>query len=293
MNNYIIDVFKHGTTGINGIVQSNFNTQLERLILHGGSQIDPGFVGVPRSSPQLDFTTTQIKAALAALGGIAGIAIAASNAMFFWSKTAAGGLRAAGAVNGKGTIVSGYVFPVRITATLTSCEISYLVVMLSADGTAAPIAFVYNVALDAVSGPAAEAYVLGAVTINGNAVDGLTGVDVDFGFNPTVIGGLQYGTACGAAKRNPRITIQSTDISLFESVGITGAAQGVTDSVINLDDMSEGSIRGTTPITMTIDEGHIGVDGIRGADGELLGQEIVYTPTYDGTAAWAVLSGLT
>ncbi len=293
MNNYIIDVFKHASTGINGIVQSSFDAQLERLILHGGSQLDPGFVGVPRSAPQIEFTTTQIKTALANLGGIAGIAIAASNALIFFSRTADGGLRAAGAINGKGTIVAGYVFPVRIRATLTSCEISYLVVMLSADGTTAPVAFVYNVAMDATSAPVAEAYVLGAVEINGTAVDGLTDVDIEFGFAPTVIGGLQYATACGAATRNSKITIRSTDLSLFESVGITGAAQGETDSVINLDDMSEGSIRGSAPITVTVDEGHIGVDAIRGPDKELLGQEIVITPTWDGTAAVMVLGGLT
>ena len=134
---------------------------------------------------------------------------------------------------------------------------------------------------------------MGAVSINGSAVDGLTEVDIEFGFNPSVIGGTQYPTACGAAKRNPKITIQSSDISLFEAVGLTGAAQGASDSTINLDDILEGGIRGSTPIVFTLDEGHIGVDGIRGAGGELMGQEIVYTPTYDGTAAWAVLSGLT
>ena len=165
--------------------------------------------------------------------------------------------------------------------------------MLSADGTTAPVAFVYNVALDATSAPAAEAYVLGAITINGTAVDGLTDVDIEFGFNPTTIGGLQYATACGAAKRNSKITIRSTDVSLFESVDITGAAQNDTDSVINLDDMTEGSIRGSAPITVTIDEGHIGVDAISGAGGELQGQEIVITPTYDGTAAVMALGGLT
>ncbi len=292
MNNYIIDAFKVAAVVINGIVQSNFNTQLERLILHGGSQVDPGFVGIPRSSPQFDFTTTQVKTALAGLGGIDGLGIAASNGMIFFSKTADGGLRAAGIVNGKGTIVVGWIFPMRITATLTSCEISYQVVMLSADGTTAPIAFVYNVALDAGSAPAAEAYVLGAVSINGSAVDGLTDVDIDFGFNPSVIGGTQYPTACGAAKRNPKITVRSTDMSLFEAVGPTGVAQGASNSTINLDDMTEGSIRGSTPIVFTLDEGHIGVDSISGPDGELLGQEIVYTPTYDGTAAWAVLGGI-
>lgn len=293
MNNYIIDAFKVATVVINGIVQGRFNAGLQRLILHGGSQLDPGFVGVPRCEPVLEFDTTQVKAALAGLGGITGLVIAASNGMIFFSKTAEGGLRAAGAINGKGTIVAGWIFPMRIRATLTSCVISYQVVMLSADGATAPIAFVYNVALDAGSAPAAEGYVLGAVSINGSAVDGLTDVDIEFGYSPSVIGGTQYPTTCGAAKRNPKITIRSTDMSLFEAVGPTGVAQGVSDSTINLDDVTEGSVRGSAPIVFTLDEGHIGVDSVAGPDGELLGQEIVYTPTWDGTAAWAVLSGIT
>ncbi len=292
MNNYIIDAFKVAAVVINGIVQGRFNSGLQRLILHGGSQVDPGFVGVPRCEPAFEFDTTQVKTALAGLGGIGGLVMAASNGMVFFSKTADGGLRAAGSVNGKGTIVAGWIFPMRIRATLTSCVISYHVVMLSADGTTAPIAFVYNVALDAGSGAAAEAYVLGAVSINNAAVDGLMDVDIEFGYNPSVIGGTQYPTACGAAKRNPKITIRSTDMSLFEAVGIMGVAQGANNSTINLDDMTEGSIRGSAPIVFTLDEGHIGVDSIDGPDGELLGQEIVYTPTWDGTAAWAVISGI-
>ncbi len=293
MNNYVIDAFKVAAVVINGIVQSRFNTGMQRLILHGGSQVDPGFVGVPRCEPVLEFDTTQVKTALAGLGGISGLVIASSNGMVFFSKTADGGLRAAGAVNGKGTIVAGWIFPIRITATLTSCVISYQVVILSADGSAAPIVFVYNVALDAGSAAAAEAYVLGSVSINGTTYDGCTDADIEFGYNPSVIGGLQYPTTCGAAKRNPKITIRSTDMALYEAVGPTGAAQSASDSVINLDDMTEGSVRGSTPITITIDEGHIGVDSINGTDGELLGSEIVITPTYDGTAAWAVLGGLT
>ena len=293
MNNYIIDVFKVAAVVINGIVDSNFNSGMQLLTLHGGSQVDPGFVAVPRIEPGLDFTTTQVKTALAGLGGIAGLEISSSNGMIFFSKTAAGGLRAAGAVNGKGTIVAGYIFPIRLSATLASCTISYQVVILSANGTTAPIAFVFNVALDAGSAPASEAYVLGVVSINGTAVDGSTEVEIAFGYNPSVIGGTQYPVGCGAATRNPQITIRSTDLSLFAAVGLAGVAQGVTDSVINLDDMTEGSIRGSTPITITLDEGHIGVNAIRGPDKELLGQEIVYTPTWDGTAAVMVLGGLT
>ncbi len=291
MNNYIIDAFKLAAVVINGIVQSRFSTQLERLILHGGSQIDPGFVGVPRSAPQLEFDTTQVKTALAGLGGIDGIVIAA-NSYFWWAKTASGGLRAGAGANGKGAIAVGYVFPMRIKATLTSCTITYRVVMLSANGTTAPVAFTYSQDLDAGSAAAAEAYVLGAVSINGSTVDGATDVEIDFGYDPKVVGGLQYATACQAAKRNPKITIRSTDLSLFESVGIAGVVQGGTNSVINLDDMTAGSIRGSTPITVSVDEGHIGVDSVEGPDGELLGEEIVITPTWDGTAAIMALGGI-
>ncbi len=297
MDNYIIDAFESDDAVIptafviDGIVQSRFGTQLERLVLHGGSQIDPGFVGVPRSAPQLEFDTTQIKAALANMGGIAGHPID-GNGWFYWSLVAAGGLRSA-TNNGKGAILKGHVFPMRIKATLTSAVITYRVVMISDDGSNAPVSFVYNIAVGAmVSGAVAQAYVLGAVSINNASVDGLTDLEVDFGFDPKVIGGLQYATAFAAAKRNPKITIRSTDISLYEAVGLNGAAQGAIDSVINLDNMTEGSIRGAAPITMTIDEGHIGVDSIEGPDSELLGSEIVITPTWDGTAAWMVLGGI-
>ena len=293
MNNYTVGALDFNAMFLNGITRMGMNPGLKQLLLHGSGQMDPGMTGIARCEPEFTLTTTEIKTALAGLGGVSGVAIATSNTSVYFTKMAAAD-RAAGDVNAKSTIVAGGIYPINLKAGLTeAAEMDYRIVCISADGTTAPVATVYNVALSASQGETDEQYVLGAISINGTALDGQNQLEWDFGYEVFVGGGLMYPTVCAAMRRAMKLTITNTGISYYETIGLVGAAQGVTDSTIALDDVAIGGIRGSAPITLAIDEGNISTEEITGNDGESLGSRITIQPVYDGTAACVAITGIT
>ena len=86
--------------------------------------------------------------------------------------------------------------------------------------------------------------------------------------------------------RKPKITIKTTDVISLSTFGLSGVAQGGTDSVIYLRKVAEGGARvqdGTAEhISFTVDEGMITVTGIDANDGEVANSTIEITPTFDG-----------
>ena len=285
MNNYTVGALDYNTAFINGITRMGMNMGLKRLLLHGSGEMDPGMTGIARCEPEFSFTTTEIKTALDALGGISGAAMSSSTTELYWTKMAEAD-RASGLVNGKSTIVAGGIYPVTLRAGLIeAAEIDYRVVCISADGDAAPVATVYNVALSASQGPTDEQYVLGAISLNGTPLDGQNNLEWEFGYEILISGGLMYPTVCAAIRRAMKITITNTGIPYYETAGLVGAAQGATDSTINLDDVADGGVRGSSPVVLSIDAGNISTEEITGNDGESLGSRIIITPTYDGTDA--------
>lgn len=295
MEVYTIGSIKHDTTVIKGIENSSYNNQLSQLLLAGSGHVDASFVGVDKIAPQMNFTTSAIKTALAALGGINGIAIAASNYLFFLQKTVTGALRAGVTSHIKGTAVAGIVIPDTLRLPDTGhATMAYRVIFISADGSTAPVAFVINASLDAGDGGADEAYKLGAVSINGSPLAGVNEVTINFGLSEWLTGGsgLVYPIHVAISSRRPSIEMKSYDIATAVGWGIAGAAQGASDSTIQIDDVTEGSIRGSSPITFTLDEGMVRFSTIDGQENERASASVIYTPTHDGTAAIMAISGL-
>jgi len=293
MDVYTLASVKIASTVITGITRQGFSPNLTRLTVAGSGAVDPSFTGVVRAAPQLTFGTTSIKAALAALGGISGQAIAASNFNFWLAKTALNGLRTAGANQFMATVVAGYIVPQAIRARLgAAAEIDYVVYMVSADGTTTPVTFTVTGSLDAGEGGASQLYTLGAVSINGTAIDGIDDVTITFNLDVQITGGLTYPTHAACISRGPIITLTTFSLATFNTWGLLGAAQTASDSVINLDDVTEGAARGTTPITFTIDEGAMNFQGLDTAHGGRTGGQAIITPTFDGTAAILVVGGI-
>jgi len=296
MNKYTISAIKHATTVINGITDYSLASGVQQLILSGSGEVDPGFVGLGKINPRFTWTTTQIKTALANLGGIAGIVIATSN-FNFWLQKITEAVSRAGNVHEKIAVIQGLLIPQTLTVNDGGlATISYLTIPTSADGTTSPFSRTGTQALDDNQGEATEAYTLGEITLNGAALDGVQSMTLNFGLAVDISGGKMYPTDVAIVKRNPSITINCLDIDeTFAAAGwgLVGQAQDASDSVINLDDVLEGGIRGTTPITITIDEGNMHFENITGSDGGRLGTAITLTPTYDGTAAILALGGIT
>ena len=217
-----------------------------------------------------------------------------TGALMNLNKQLSGGLRATGLVHFLATVVGGYLFPVRVSVRKKApATISYRGILLSADGSAAPVAISAAAALTG-EGDATEVYTLGPVSLNGAALDNVEGFDIDFGITPeiTTPNGLVYPTDCSIMKIDPKISIDTSDIDAAGVLGIAGAAQGLTDSTLQLVDVTEGGARGIAPITFTIDEGRIHFEEIGASHGQKAAGRIIITPTWDGVAEVIAITGI-
>lgn len=287
---------KHDTTVINQITSQGFTPNVSEILLAGSGFVDAGLIAVGEARPQLTFTTQQIKTALAGLGGINGIAISGSNFAFWYQKTAEGGIRATGLNHIKATVVSGMIIPVTLNIPFPGpATLSYLVVMISADGDASPIAFVTAQALDAGQVIGSEGYVMGGISLNGADLPGVTEATIDFGISQWISGGSgkPFPTNVAMANRRPTIVLRSHDASTAVGWGVTGVAQGETDSVITLSEVVEGAVHASDNITFTVDAGAMRATSIDGQHGERMGAGIKLVPTHDGVADVIAIGGLT
>lgn len=283
MSRHTIASIKLGTAVINQIEESSLDPQLSKIILAGSGQADPTFIGVSGASPRLNFSTTAINTALTNLGGNIGAAISASNFSFWMQQLSQAGLRTSGSTHIKGTIVSGYIVPLSLRASnKMPVSISYLVIALSADGTSSPISITTAQALDVSQAGAEEAYTLGVVTINGSAIDGNADVNINFGINPLVDGGLAYPTFAGCMSRRPTITISARDMDTFASWGILGTNRSAATTIV-LDDVVNGGVRGSDPITFSVNEGRMNFQDLSGRQDSPYEGQIIINPVFDGT----------
>jgi hypothetical protein len=301
MNTYTLAVIKHASTVIKGIKSHSLDPQLTQILLAGSGEADTGFAAIGEIKPQMTFTTSAIQTALGNLGGINGIAIT-SNLFAWFQKTLSGGIRSTGATHIMLTGISGILVPQTLRIPhAQQAEIDYLAALISADGSASPITVAPTTALDAGQLPASEGWTLGGASLNGLALPGVSLVTVNFGIvlEITAADGHVYAIHVCIKERRPSITITTYDIEAFQSWGaagsnwLEGVPQGASDSVITISDMVEGGGRGSSPITLTIDEGMMFFNSI-GGDGnnERFVGQVTLTPTYDGVADIIAIAGL-
>lgn len=293
-NKYTISAYKHASTLIKGIQNSDLNLNMQQILSSGSGAVDPSFVSVGTLQPEAAFDTTAIKAALAGLGGINGVAL--SSDVFYFQKMVAGGTRAGATSHTKVTMASGIIIPTRINAAALPGEstIGYRVVPISADGAAAPLAILASQSLENAQDVVTEVYVLGPVEVNGLALDGVESWTLDFNITLEIIrhSGHIYPTFVGIMTRQPVITIQTSDVDAFVSWDVDGVVQGATDSTVKLLDQVAGGMRGSAPITLSVDAGMIHFQSIGGRHGQLVKGPAAMTPIRDGTDEIIAISGI-
>ena len=119
--------------------------------------------------------------------------------------------------------------------------------------------------------------------------------EIDFGIQPEVTfpNGLVYPTNVSIMTIAPSITIGTPDIdTVIDTLGIAGAAQGITDSTLTLVDVTQGGTRGSSPITFTIDEGRIGFGSAEASHGGKATSQLVITPVYDAFEEVIAITGI-
>jgi len=303
MSLHTIGIVKFGLTAaaaaVKGITNSNFSPGLQRLLLSGSGQIEASHGGIVQVKPELGFSTTAIKTALANLGGADGIAIDSAGATepfeFWFQKALQGGLKADGANHVKCAATYGMIIPQTLSMPAgDKATLSYRAVFLSSDGTTAPVTITDSVALDAGQAGADEAYVLGPVTINGTALANVSDVQYEFGLNLWEGPANPYLQEIAISSRRPKLTVSTNDGATFADWGLLGETQGATDSVVNLYPVSTGAIPTSTgAITLTVDEGVMEFGSFGGQHGEKAAGPVTITPMYDGTADTVAIAGLT
>ena len=293
---HTISGVKYSTTNINQITNANFTPNLVQLLEGGSGLVEAGFIAVPGAAPEFAFSTTAVKTALATLGDVDGIGFSSSELIWFFQKVTDGGLRAGASSHIKATAAKGLIVPLTLTIPHQGkAVITYRVILISADGTTAPIAFTASQSLDAGIVVGNEVYVLGGVSLNNSDLDGVSSVTIDFGLGVWIDGGsgLYYPTHSGISVRRPSITIQTKYIDAFVSWSLDGQAVDSNDCIVTITGLTEGGgLNGSDQVTFTVDEGHMFYSALGGSDGERVAGQVILTPTYDGTNETIVVGGL-
>jgi hypothetical protein len=283
---------------ISQITSQNFSANIEEILEFGDGVVDPTFAAILRQNPKIAFTSTKVASILGTIG-IGGLEITADvdddGCEFWFQKIQSGGTRATGSSHMKLTMAKGMIFLRSITASNDRIATADMEAIALYDGTNNPFVVALNQALEGSVG-SSEGFVAGPVSINGTTIEGIQEISIDFGINEIVQSGdgEVWPTFAAIGRRQPVITFKTTDVEVLNSLGLTGAVQGATDSVVYLKKVEEGGTRvadGTEEhISFTIDEGRITVEDVTADDNDVAVATVKIQPTYDGTNETVVIS---
>jgi hypothetical protein len=278
---------------IGQITDFSISTAIQELLLGSDGAVDPTFVAVGEQRPRAAFTTSMLATVLAKCG-ISGLAIAADvdefGADMFFKKVVEGGTRETGSNHLRLRIAKGLLVPRTLNAPHNGLATLGLELIATHDGTNNPIVIATSQALAGTAG-VSEAFTAGPVYINGVQLEGVQNISIDFGITEMVLGsdGLVWPTYVAILDRKPVIRVRTIDALALNTFGLTGAAQGITDSLIYLRKISQGGTRVANAtaehIKVSVDEGLISVDTVRGSHPNQLESEVTIRPTYDDANA--------
>jgi hypothetical protein len=270
------------TVTIGGVQNWALSQQMQKIIEAAGGAVDPTFISILEHKPVLDVETRMLTALSSV--GIAGAELTTLDA--YVQGLAKYGTRSA--TSTKLTIGTGMLIPMKLTAQQgQAASFTFRAVALSSNGSAAPIAVATGATMPAH--PADVVWTIGPVKINGTTYD-CEKIDVDFGIQLIVeaSGGSVYPTFVSIGERKPKISLSIKDLDGV-ALGLTGVAQGSTDSVVYFRKMAKGGTRVTDEtaehISLTIDDGMISLDSARQQQAQRGTSEVVIETVYDGSNA--------
>ncbi len=280
-----------GGSLIDQVTEQNVSTGLQEIIEGADGGVDATFAAAMLVEPLVSFTTTDIKAALDAVG-INGAAIS-SDVILFFQALAEGGTRQGATSHLKLTVVKGMVVPRTLNAAQgEKATISLDILPVSADGLASPITIATGQSL--TGSPTVSAmWTLGQVKAN-NADLPDVDAQIDFGINVIreSADGQVYATFSAIMDRRPVISFTTPNVTALSTYGLAGAARA-SSTILTLRKMDEGATRVADAtivhISFVVNEGRISVRDVTGAHGERLGASMQITPTFDGTNAVIVI----
>ena len=287
---------------IDGIKTQSVDPNTKLIMEYGAGQVDPTYLASMSVRPRISLEATDLKTMLDAGIWLDGFAIPQTTVYttvdLFFTQILALGTRTTGSAHFRSRINSGLIVPKSIKVQKDKEATLAFDIVCIYDGTNDPIVTTNSVALPHTAS-IDELYTLGKITINGTEVDGLMGMDFDFGLDveEIAVNGEAFARRVHILKRDPTFTLTCKDVVTLNTFGISGTAQGATDSVIYLQKMSENSTRVAAAtaehISFTIDDGMITVADVGGGNNTSHGTKLTITPAFDGTNAIVVKSTAT
>lgn len=287
---------------IDQISDQRISMGIRKLLVGADGNVDPTYTAIAEQNPTANFTTSALATVLATVG-IDGLKIDSDvddDGLEMWfQKLAEGATRASGSNHIKMTVNEGLLVPTRIVAPHNGVATLELLLIITYDGTNEPIVLAASQALEG-SPSVGELFTAGTVNLNGNQIEGVQNIEIDFGIRPLTVSadGVVWPTYAAIQSREPAIRVRTIDATYLQSlIGLDGLAQSATDSVIYLRKLDEGGTRVTNAtaehISFTVDEGMFTVNEVGGAHPKAQMAEIEIQPTYDGTNAILVISTAT
>jgi hypothetical protein len=194
------------------------------------------FAAVPSIAQGIAFDSIAIKTCMDALGvnGLPLSTDADETALIFYGRPLSDGGIVASAGSLKYTVRKGCAYPVRLSMNhgapaMLSCAVvpveesaSYNPIILTASQT------------EAITVPAYEGYTLGRMVVNGNEVDSVQSINVDFGLTigTVMTGGSPYPRAVHVLGIAPRITVNTLDFDWVNTLTLDGLAYASSTYIV-------------------------------------------------------------
>lgn len=294
-----------GTVFIDQVSDFRLDPRIQEILQDSDGIVDPTFLATMYQDPRIRFSSSDLATVLA-IGSskvlINGILIDAdethAGAEYWFQKIAEGGTRASGSTHIKMTVKEGLLLLRSIQAAQGGVAQMTFEQLIAYDGTNAPIVVAGSQALSGTP-RVTNLHTLGPVVINGTRLEGIQDINIDTGIREVVQGadGLEFPTYLAIMQRQPLIVIRTTEVVSLSTFGISGAAQGATDSVIYFRKLAEGGTRVAEAtaehISLSVDAGMIRVRDIGGAHGQPQMCQIEIRPTWDGTNDIIVVNAAT
>ncbi|HUX17449.1 MAG TPA: hypothetical protein VMW52_13310, partial [Phycisphaerae bacterium] len=217
-----------GATWITELSDLTPAANVDLLTAWAGGAVTPSFRGAQGATPDVTFSTPQIKTILDECTDGDGVSIAdysASNVDLYYRKATAIGSR--GLIGAAEHLVvrarQSMMIWTQLEAKQNGVASIQCRLVPTFDGTNIPIIGIGSETI-ALNLNVTQQYTLGPVKLNGGAVDGVQGWSFAQGLDPNIKAsdGDIYASFAGLRRADPILTIDTPDVGLWETHGVTG-----------------------------------------------------------------------
>lgn len=291
-----------GSSGITlpGIKSGSVNFNIRKVVNYAGGIVDPQYIAVMDVAPVISVTFTDIAIGLGkfALGGLVIPQTTVYTTIDFWLVSKTNDASARDFTDAFRVRASaGLIVPKNISARQGGEATMTIEIHPTYDGSN-EILIVSDAQTLSDSNVVAEKFTVGPLNVNGSAVPGIQGVDIDFGINvgKNSSGGAARPETAYINSRKFMATFDTLEVPTVATYGVLGTAQSSTASNFYLRKLSKNGSRvadGTAQhikFTTLASLGLISPESVGGSNNEDATVKLAIEPIDDGTNAPITIS---